>query len=112
MKDASKTRLNRTTIWNFKSIKIRCRKNCFNKRSHWICSCEECGEEHSIRTDTLKKIQHCPINAHRGVNIKNEVENVYGKLKVIEQDTTRINNNQNAFWFVNVSVAQYVVLMV
>lgn len=82
-----------------KVLKLDVEKTSLTRRGHWICSCEECGEEHSIRTDTLKKIQHCPINAHRGVNIKNEVGNVYGKLKVIGQDTTRINNNQNAFWF-------------
>ena len=67
-------------------------------RSHWICYCSECEEKHSIRADTLKKIQHCPTNAHKGVNIKNEIGNIYGKLKVLEQDRTRINNNQNAFW--------------
>lgn len=67
-------------------------------RSHWICSCSECGEKHSIRSDTLKKIQHCPTNAHKEVNIKNEIGNVYGKLKVLAQDKTRTNNNQNAFW--------------
>lgn len=67
-------------------------------RSHWICSCSECGEKHSLRADTLKKIKHCPINAHKEVNIKNETGNIYGKLKVLERDKNRSNKNQNIFW--------------
>ena len=80
-------------------IELDKEKTAKTRRSHWICSCSECEEFHSIRADTLKKIKHCPINAHKNVNIIDETNNIYGKLKVIGRDFSRTNTNQNAFWF-------------
>lgn len=78
-------------------LKLDEEKTKQQKRGFWICSCNICNNNHSIRTDTLKTIKYCPNNCHKG-KIKDETGNRYGKLTVLKQDENRQNKNQNIFW--------------
>lgn len=72
------------------------------KHAYWICKCQKCGKEVSIRSSELRNgREDCGCEHFKRTNngrIKNLLNKTFGHLHVIDRDWNERRNGRHAYW--------------